>query len=85
MKTFDVTADTVPVAEYAFTGQQGQKAQAVGAVRVFDWSCLQGQVKRLPKYVQTAITAAGYRPVVLGGTTYKYSVIGLVPMASDLV
>lgn len=79
MKTFNAIASSTPVESFAFAGNQAEKAKQAGATRAFRSAFIQGDVKRLPKYMLTAIAAAGFRPVYLGGTTFKHSVIGLVP------
>lgn len=73
----------VPVKFYEFTGRQEERARAHGVTRVFRFRFIAGDVRRLPAYVTNAISAAGYTPVYLGGTTYKYSVIGLVPVSEE--
>lgn len=78
---FNVNTDTTVVDEFVFRGQQAARAAATGATRAFEFRDIRGNVGALPKYITAAIAAAGYRPVYLGGTTYQYSVIGLVPAA----
>ena len=83
MKTFDITTETESVDDFEFRGQQESVAIANDCVRVFRFRYLAGGVQNLPKYIITAIREAGYTPIYLGGTTYKYSVIGLKLTTAD--
>ena len=77
MTTFNVNTQTQLVNEFDFTGDQATKAESNNCTRVFRFRYIAGDVNKLPKYIQEAIAAAGFTAVHLGGTTYKYSVIGL--------
>ncbi len=78
MRNFIVEIETDPVEEYKFAGNQAARAETLGVTRVFVWRWIVG-TERLPQYIRHAIQIAGYRPFVLGGTTYRHSVIGLTP------
>lgn len=78
MKTFNIETETTPVTEFEFVGEQLVKATTNNCERAFSFRFLAGNVNALPKYIKSAIAEAGFRPVYLGGTTYKYSIIGLV-------
>ena len=77
MTTFNVNTQTELVSDFEFTGDQSAKATANNCTRVFRFRYIAGDVSKLPQYIKTAISEAGMTPVHLGGTTYKYSVIGL--------
>jgi hypothetical protein len=77
MRAFDIERQTRPVAAMSFSGHQGDVSAANDCVRAFRFRYLAGNVNSLPKYIKLAIAAAGYTPVYLGGTAYKYSVVGL--------
>lgn len=68
-----------PVSGFPFVGNQAERAETEGATHAFRWRYCAGDVNSLPLYVLTAIKGNGFRPVYLGGTTYSYSIIGLVP------
>lgn len=76
-KQFNIETETSVKADFSFRGAQEEKFEAEKCARVFEWRDVRGDVTRLPKYVLHAIKEAGFKPVHLGGTTYKYSVIGL--------
>lgn len=80
-KTFTIATDTTPVTEFAFAGQQEERSKTAGCTRAFRFRFIQGRVELLPNYILNAIKAEGMEAVYLGGTTYKYSVIGLRPVA----
>jgi hypothetical protein len=77
-KQFDVETETSIKSEFNFRGAQEENFNREKCDRVFQWRDVRGDVRNLPNYVCNAISGAGYRPVYLGGTTYKYSVIGLI-------
>ena len=83
MKTFDIATETETLDDYDFSGNQQQKALANDCVRAFRFRYLAGDVNKLPKYILIAIHEAGYTPIHLGGTTYKYSVVGLKKTTAD--
>jgi hypothetical protein len=83
MREFDIECETRTVAEMSFTGNQECVSDANDCVRAFRFRFLGGNVNSLPKYIRSAIAQAGYTPVYLGGTTYKYSVVGLKITAPD--
>ena len=82
MKTFDIATQTTPVEAFSFSGNQVDRANAHNCVRVFRFRYV-GNVSALPKYILLAIRAAGYTAHYLGGTTYRYSVIGLAVTTPD--
>lgn len=79
-KTFDITAETTQIGEWEFTSyqkEQAARAEAQKVERIFKFRAIH-KISGLPKYVAAAIESAGYTPVIVGGTTYKHTVIGLV-------
>jgi len=83
MKTFDIETQTDTLNEFSFAGNQLERAKAHDCVRVFRFRDVRGNVSALPKYIMSAIRAAGYTAHYLGGTTYSYSVIGLAVTTPD--
>ena len=82
MRNFILEIDTDSVEEYKFAGNQAARAETLGVTRVFVWHWIVG-TERLPKYLQHAIRLAGYHAYILGGTTYRHSVIGLTPIGNQ--
>ena len=76
-KQFDVIENSLPIADFPLAGNQGMRARETASVRAFKWRDIRGNTRNLPKYVLAEITAAGFEPHYLGGTTYSHSVIGL--------
>ena len=79
-RTFNITTETTLIAEWEFTSRQKEKAaraEAQNVERIFKFRPIQ-KVSGLPKYVANAIENAGYTPVIIGGTTYSHTVIGLI-------
>ena len=76
--TFNLADHAKPVSEFEFTSA-GQRSRAVAfnCELAFRFRDIGGVARNLPKYVLGALDQAGYNAHVLGGTTYKYSVIGL--------
>lgn len=74
---FNIATDTTAKGDFAFAGNQAEKAEYYGVERVFNFRDLRGCVGSLPKYVKSAIKDAGFEAVYLGGTTFSHSVIGL--------
>lgn len=79
MKTFNVEIETEMGNAFQFAGDQKKRFTEYKCERVFVWAYMAGNIRRLPKYVTSAILSAGYAPVYIGGTTYSHSVIGLIP------
>lgn len=77
-RIFNVETETSTKAEFIFRGAQEKNFDREKCERVFEWRDIRGDVTALPIYVWNAIKSAGYKPVYLGGTTFQYSVIGLV-------
>ena len=84
MKNFSVERETDSVEGSQFAGGQAARAALLGVTRVFVWRWIVGR-ERLPKYVSHAIQIAGYHPYILGGTTYRHSVVGLTPTGNQSV
>ena len=80
-KQFNVETETSTKVEFNFRGAQDANFDREKCERVFEWRDVRGDVTRLPNYVWNAIKEAGFKPIYLGGTTFKYSVIGLVKNA----
>ena len=79
-RTFDVMTKTTPTNEWEFTSRQKEqaaRAEAQNVERIFKFRAIH-KISGLPKYIASAIESAGYTPVIIGGTTYSYTVIGLV-------
>lgn len=76
MKQFDINTETAAAENFKFSGEQESKFQHFNCERVFRFRYVAG-IENLPKYIRVEIRTAGYVPRYLGGTTYKYSVIGL--------
>ena len=79
-RTFNIETKTTPIAEWEFTSRQKEqaaRAEAQKVERIFKFRAIH-KISDLPKYIATAISEAGYTPVIIGGTTYSYTVIGLV-------
>lgn len=78
-RTFDINTQTTPATEFEFRGNQAARATQFGATRIFRWRDLRGSVRRLPRYITRAISDAGMVALVVGGTTFSYSVVALRP------
>lgn len=77
-KKFNVETETATKTEFDFRGNQEASFDSEKCERVFKFRDVRGNVDRLPLYILNAIKSSGFRPVYLGGTTFQYSVIGLV-------
>lgn len=76
MKTFDIETETLKSVDYPFQDNQNIKAALTRSERIFKFRYV-GRVDNLPKYIWHVINDAGYEPHYLGGSSFKYSVIGL--------
>lgn len=77
VKTFDLGVDTTPIAEYEFPVLgQFVKAKVEGCEKVFRFRNIHS-VSYLPQYIRTAIFNAGYEAVIVGSSSFKYTIIGL--------
>lgn len=76
MKTFDIEAETLKNVDYPFQDNQSIKAALTCSERIFKFRYI-SRIDNLPKYIWYAIDEAGYEPHYLGGSSFKYSVIGL--------
>jgi hypothetical protein len=80
MKTFNVIEDSISIEEFSFpVPAQEVRAKELGVVRVFSFRNIHN-VSALPQYIRTAIFNSGYEPVIVGSSTYKYTLVGLVPI-----
>ena len=76
-RTFDTLADTPPAADYSYgSAQQMHKAAELNAERIFKFRFVHG-IQDLPKYIISAIDAAGYDVAMIGSTTYQHSTFAL--------
>lgn len=85
---FNIETQTTAATEWEFTKQQQRQreyAESFQCERIFQWRDIRGNVNTLPQYVKVAILEAGYVPVFLGGTTFKYSVIGLTKQPESVI
>lgn len=70
--------DALPVSEWPLTSGQRKRATQYECDLIFRYDrCLRGNADKLPGYILKIIDDVGYRPVYLGGTTGKFSIIGL--------
>ena len=75
MKTFNITTDTTPTAEFDFPTPT-QALRAKGCERVFRFRNIY-RVEALPNYIRTAIFNGGYEAEIVGSSSFKYTLIGL--------
>lgn len=68
----------VPTTEYCFSGNQEIRAEQIGATHILYWP--RDSRGKLPKYVETDLSDRGLRAQKIGGTTFKNTVFGLIPI-----
>ena len=80
MKNFRIMQKALPIDKFPLAGNQGKMAEHFGATHACYYNWIGGNARAMPLYIWRDAAEHGYTIVVLGGTTYNHSVLGLVPI-----